>query len=530
MLVNTTRFACWSLVVAIVSATATGVTLGQDGIFDDGLSGSTGPAEDPFGSDPGPSSDQAAAQEELQQRFTEASQLMQNKQYESALQILQDLTTKVRGGANDPTLALQIGICHAELGAPDSAITSLSMALVGNGAGQIPGLLDTANIYLGRMYLETNRYREALQKLSDSRQNNPTDPDANMLYGKAALRVALTTPSAGGMGGAGQAQLTSAIQALTQAIDARENFGDAHLERGRALLRTRRFDYAVEDLEAAVRSLGPDSEASADLGVAYYSRSAQESVQPNADSRKIVSDLRAAITAMDRYLDSSPMGVKLAPWDTTDPLSQTAETVMLTRAEARIKLADELANGESNDQYSEAIRDAEKVLAVDSASEENRAKAYYIRGLAIRMTGDLDGAIDALSEAIKIYQLSGDTYPDAQLRRGICLFHQGKYDLANRDFEAAASNRLNPLGLDPRAMMWAGISFAKQGDFNQAVRSYTRAIRFAPRYTKAYLNRGLAYMNMGRYERAFDDFSSILRQDPANSQASSFREMARQRM
>ena len=86
----------------------------------------------------------------------------------------------------------------------------------------------------------------------------------------------------------------------------------------------------------------------------------------------------------------------------------------------------------------------------------------------------------------------------------------------------------NPYVYEPRAMLWAGVVEARLGRYEDAIRSYTRAISAAPRYTPAYLNRGLAYMNVGRYEQAIEDFDMILRQDPHNDQAQKYRELAQQ--
>ena len=77
-------------------------------------------------------------------------------------------------------------------------------------------------------------------------------------------------------------------------------------------------------------------------------------------------------------------------------------------------------------------------------------------------------------------------------------------------------------------MLWAGVVEARLGKFEEAIRSYTRAIAAAPRYAPAYMNRGLAYMNVGRYDQAIEDFDMILRQDPENDQAQKYRELAQQ--
>jgi tetratricopeptide (TPR) repeat protein len=142
------------------------------------------------------------------------------------------------------------------------------------------------------------------------------------------------------------------------------------------------------------------------------------------------------------------------------------------------------------------------------------------------LLGDLDGAVDAFSNAIRILEGVGRSATDAYLRRGICFYYQDKMDVALQDFEAASTVPNNPYIYEPRAMMWAGIAHARRGDFDEAIRNYTRSVAAAPRYTAAYLNRGLAYMNMGRYDMALEDFDTILRQHPNHSAAQRYRDIA----
>ena len=64
-----------------------------------------------------------------------------------------------------------------------------------------------------------------------------------------------------------------------------------------------------------------------------------------------------------------------------------------------------------------------------------------------------------------------------------------------------------------------GMIHAKKREFSNAIRDYTRAIERSPSYTYAYMNRGLAYMNLGRWDQAESDFNAVLRFDPKNESA-----------
>jgi len=85
--------------------------------------------------------------------------------------------------------------------------------------------------------------------------------------------------------------------------------------------------------------------------------------------------------------------------------------------------------------------------------------------------------------------------------------------MAINDFEASA--HLDP---DPRSNLWEGISYAKLGDYHEALRAYGDAIAASDRYTPAYYNRGLSYMMLGEYPKAIESFNEALRLDPTNAQ------------
>ena len=522
------------------------VATGQDDIFDDDLTSDSsadaaGAADAGFGDtsgagfgdtsgadsfglldDPAMSSqDPEAARAEYEEKLQQAQMLVAEQRWEEALTTLQGLATV----GQDARVQVGLGICYTETGSPDLAITALSQALVSRGAAMIPGLTEVANIYLGRVYLEKNMYREAQQKLADARQINPQNPEAAMLYGKASVRLAMR-PS--GMGGdqSGQGQLAQAIETLTQAIEIKPDLGEAYLERGRALMQSRRTEYAMEDLLKAVQLLGPTSDASADLASVYSMRAAQEGQKQDGDVDKIVGDFRSALAAFESYLQGATFGRKVAPWEKVDPLTQSPEKVLLSLADLRMSLAEELDNDESAQFYHDAIANADQILNAPEPAPEDELRAYFIRGIGNRMLGELRPAIDEFSKANTAYQtIAGRPYTEAVLRRGICWFHLGEYDLALQDFESAKVTPANPYAFEPRAMFWAGLTHANQQEYRDAIFYYTRAISASPQYIYAYLNRGLAYLNMGRLDQALEDFDFVLQQDPNNEQANEFRAM-----
>jgi tetratricopeptide (TPR) repeat protein len=132
--------------------------------------------------------------------------------------------------------------------------------------------------------------------------------------------------------------------------------------------------------------------------------------------------------------------------------------------------------------------------------------------------GELRAAVDSWDKALEL-----ERRPDYYLRRGIAWYYLGENQLARRDFEVAEAL------FDGRGLFWAGVTYAKEGDYHNAVRLYTAALRLAPEFKPAYNNRGLAYMQLGDYARAARDFDELVRRDPQDTVSLQRRDDARRR-
>ncbi len=63
-----------------------------------------------------------------------------------------------------------------------------------------------------------------------------------------------------------------------------------------------------------------------------------------------------------------------------------------------------------------------------------------------------------------------------------------------------------------------GLMLAWQGDWQQAIAAFDKAIAIAPKSSQAYLNRGLAYQAQGDDDRALEDFDRAVRYAPYGAQ------------
>jgi tetratricopeptide (TPR) repeat protein len=69
--------------------------------------------------------------------------------------------------------------------------------------------------------------------------------------------------------------------------------------------------------------------------------------------------------------------------------------------------------------------------------------------------------------------------------------------------------RLDPNDAD--AYYNRGNAYGNKGDMDRAIADFDQAIRLIPNYSLAYNYRGLAYLNKGEYDRAITDFNQALR-------------------
>ena len=56
-----------------------------------------------------------------------------------------------------------------------------------------------------------------------------------------------------------------------------------------------------------------------------------------------------------------------------------------------------------------------------------------------------------------------------------------------------------------------GIAYADLGQYQRAIEDYNEAIRLKPDYAMAYSNRGIAYSKLGQYQRAIEDYNKAIR-------------------
>ena len=65
-----------------------------------------------------------------------------------------------------------------------------------------------------------------------------------------------------------------------------------------------------------------------------------------------------------------------------------------------------------------------------------------------------------------------------------------------------------------------GTAYGELGNYQQAIKDFTKAIELNPQYAMAYYNRGLTYgRNLGNYQQAIKDYTKAIQLNPQDAMA-----------
>jgi len=134
------------------------------------------------------------------------------------------------------------------------------------------------------------------------------------------------------------------------------------------------------------------------------------------------------------------------------------------------------------------------------------ANFYLERGIASYRSGDFQGAIGNLAEAIRLNPNNAQSYHI----RGNVWDELGVFERALADYdEAIRISPDSPAVFHDRAILWQ-----RKGAFDKALVDLDRAVRFSFADANIYCDRGLVWYLKGRHDRAIADFDRAMKLDP----------------
>jgi len=134
------------------------------------------------------------------------------------------------------------------------------------------------------------------------------------------------------------------------------------------------------------------------------------------------------------------------------------------------------------------------------------AKAYVAYGISNGAKGDLDAALAAFDQALKL----DPKYAPAYYNRGYAHALQNKTDAAIADYAQA-------IQIDPNykeAYYQRGSLMGQKGNFDNAISDFAAVIKIDPKYAPAYYNRGHVEYFKGDMDDALQQINQALLLDP----------------
>jgi Tfp pilus assembly protein PilF len=176
--------------------------------------------------------------------------------------------------------------------------------------------------------------------------------------------------------------------------------------------------------------------------------------------------------------------------------------------------------------YADLANDARDFLIQTSpdSARTHRFMAQYLVN-----AGELQGAIAQYRKALEIDRNIRGVH--LELAQAILRDSRSEAAMEASRTELQAALKENPD--DPKAEFWLGQLETVSGNFQAAIRHYSRAVQLQAGYADAHLCLGVSWMELNQPEKALEDLLAAVRLDSSNSKshyrlAEAYRELGRQ--
>jgi len=329
--------------------------------------------------------------------------------------------------------------------------------------------------------------------------------------------------------------MNKALADYTQAIAIDPNYMLAYAYRGLTYRQLKNYDYAIADFTSAIRIRPNDTSLYYERAEIYYNVK-KDFDRAVADITRIIQlkprDTYAYYVRGDMYHDMideyrSKRDYDKAIADFTSIIAIDPKDPHAYYARGRVYY--------DKDDFNRAIADWAETVRLDP----NYIEAYFGRGLIFHNNlKDYDRAIAEYTKAIGINKERETSYS----RHYFLLFNEFKDDqvsLSRGTIHASVGFDTSLQSLYRRR----GYSYINKGDYDKAIADLNQAIRLDPKNVDAYINRGIAYLNLGNavpwgevelhkiveYEKAIADFTQAIKLDPKNARIYYYRAVVHER-
>ncbi len=394
--------------------------------------------------------------------------------------------------------------------------------------------------HLGIAEYEKGNYQEAIELYNKGLKNNPDD--ACLFNNRGLTYYSLE-------------QYKKAISDYDKAIELKSDFTDAYYNRGLAYFR-KGSSYNLEPRKRAIDDFTKVTELDPDYVDAYYNRAVSYTEQIHYHHKYSTIPPKFPSEDMDNYnkaLADYTMALDLDPsyvlayqgrgnlfyrhgdWD----LANKEYDIALSRQkEILMKVGDVGLAGVFNSRGRNELAWGKLQEAI---SDFTKAVEYYRKGVVNKEVGLSKDVTNALAhrtvaswelgrweDTIKFANVTIETkeknpkkYGNSTFyyfTKGRCYYHLGKYDQAISNLEKALTE--SKYGMDAKARLWLGRVYKAKGDNEKANQKLKDALEFCnknvekadeQRLHKAYLLRGLCYLELDEYDKAIPDFEETIK-------------------
>ena len=299
----------------------------------------------------------------------------------------------------------------------------------------------------------------------------------------------------------------AALNDYNKAIELNQGVADAYNRRGMLFAGRQQFQQAAEDFRQAIQLNPRLALAHVNLGLIDHGKQRyQEAIEKFTVAIELDSTL--AIAYMARGGAKGFMGKNEAAVQDLDKaigLDPQLSIAYLLRATALATLH----------RYDAALLDSQKALELNPSLSAARQIQKEIEN-RLRIKTNSDNNMKSRMRADKQEVLGVQNHrneidsADACLNRAHELYNQGQFEQAVDFYERAIVLDGNLLP----AYSSRGNALAKLGRYEPALRSHNQAIQLDPNHANSYLNRGSTYAMMGDSTHAIADWRQALSLDP----------------